>query len=657
MNAAGLVEILVRIRDEASAALGNMAGSAGQASGRMEELAADAARAEERLERMRAVSERASDGAGRLGGNAMKVAGALGAVNPAAGAVAQGVGDMADVVEVASEVSMALGVSLGSVLAIGAPLLLLVAGLAVEHKAAAAAAERHAAAEQAVATAQQNAFGSVVALESAVASLADRRAVLAGQMSEDQLQASEEARGLYAVQRAAHAAAAEQLRLAEAQMVLKKGYAETSPEYREAAVALDAARTQMARVLELGRQLQEDLPAVQAGERESVRLAEARADAERDKAEALREAGEEEAKAIERARRAKVLFWEGVDAAATSTYLPTPDKSVAVLERWSEALDALDFSGKAEDAAELAIAIADLNLAFSRGLIDGGQYDAAMAELARRQAAASTAVSTAGMDDGVSSAAGAVSAFSSGGSSFLSSFGPWGQIIAAIRDLVVELDNVLAGFSDWHQETMDALAKLPETLVGSLEDIFSDSYVTILDDLLRSLADNLDELLVGIVRGAIDVLGSVLEAVIADLPGALVELLGALFDPDLWWDVGLAIGEGLVDVLMEALRDLFLGPKREGVLVQAGQGIGSAWEDFKGWVGSFDVGTRYVAHDGVAKVHQGERILREDQLPTETGPRVELHVHAVAVTEAGARELAEQVGRFLGPAGRNLALS
>lgn len=71
------------------------------------------------------------DTAGKAGSNAAKLAGALDLVAPGAGGVARGFADIADVGEVAAGASAALGVSLGTVAAVAAPIALLVGGIAL----------------------------------------------------------------------------------------------------------------------------------------------------------------------------------------------------------------------------------------------------------------------------------------------------------------------------------------------------------------------------------------------------------------------------------------------------------------------------------------------------------------------------------------------
>lgn len=93
---------------------------------------ATAAAARQTSQSMRDASnatEAFGNSAGRLGSNAGKLAGIFDMLAPGAGEVARGVADVADVGEVAAAASVSLGVGLGSILTVAAPVVLVVGAL------------------------------------------------------------------------------------------------------------------------------------------------------------------------------------------------------------------------------------------------------------------------------------------------------------------------------------------------------------------------------------------------------------------------------------------------------------------------------------------------------------------------------------------------
>ena len=82
-------------------------------------------------EQAAAALEGLEDGAGKVGQSSAKLAGALDLVAPGMGQVALAVADFADVGEVAAGVASALGVSMGTLAAVAAPIAIVVAGIAL----------------------------------------------------------------------------------------------------------------------------------------------------------------------------------------------------------------------------------------------------------------------------------------------------------------------------------------------------------------------------------------------------------------------------------------------------------------------------------------------------------------------------------------------
>lgn len=215
----------------------------------------------------------------------------------------------------------------------------------------------------------------------------------------------------------------------------------------------------------------------------------------------------------------------------------------------------------------------------------------------------------------VSSATSIIGAISGGPESTMSYIagvtGPLGALITGIISAVVHLEDTIASFQSFHEQIWDTVGRLPDILMESIRNGILDGMVDMVDGLVgfvESLADNLDDILRGLVESVPRITGAILEAVILDLPAAVWSLVKTIFSPDLWKELITGLWQGFVDILgtffsaswesltrifdgfIEAIRDLFtvfdeglfskggptsvgdffgdalLGPNRQGVL-------------------------------------------------------------------------------------------
>ena len=661
----GVAEVLLRVRDEASKGIGEVgqaAKGAAEDAKKLEEALDDAQRG---MAPAGDAAERVGRAAGSAGSNAMKLAGALSLVSPAAGDVARNAGDLADVIEVASVASGALGVSMATLAAVALPLGLAIGGLVYAHNQAAEAAEKHKEAVEALGQAQRAAFDPSVALAGAVGDLQGQAAVLSGSLDELTARQQREAEQLRVLAREAQATAAAELRAAEAAFEHVKGYAETSRGYRDAASALQAARERLDRVVDSTDKLNAILPEVQAGERakaEAVRAAaaadEAAAAAAAKTAEAERARAEAAAEATRRLRELQ----EALDAEAAIRFAREVDDAALALAAFDAALAGVDLTNDISATQDFAMAEADLALELGRGAINADQYAEALERLreerrkqreeADRRKAEEEAKQAEGearkadeMSDGTKAVMhvnGLASGWAQGPSAGLQSLGPWGVMVDMLVTIVSNLSELMDSYTQYHQDMWDGFARIPEVLAEKLPDAIRQGMMGLdaLDRFLDSLADRFDDIVAGIVRAAIDVMGGVTDAIFNEIPKAASAFLQALVDPETWKKVAASFVEGI---------------KENWANVKEGGGVANILTGgLAGIVGSFDVGTKYVPRDGLALVHKGERIFRPDQ-GVAASSSVQIQVNATAITADGARELVRELGRYMGPSGIGLS--
>jgi hypothetical protein len=239
--------------------------------------------------------------------------------------------------------------------------------------------------------------------------------------------------------------------------------------------------------------------------KDAVRVSTAALSAEKKRLAEAERREAEEWKALQDAMRAEVA------AARKEREL----EQAGIEAYWDARTRAIDVSALVVDSVEAeALALADLALAYSRAQISAEQY-----------AQAASDVQQGASDARVYGAAEGVGKYSStnGVLTAVSSAGPWGALIAAIVDLVANLDDTIDSFHDLIGSFLTQIGKLPETIVGELQYLITEipqqvgealgsfigSLASVLDDLILTILDPRTwiKVLTGLIDGILNGLG------------------------------------------------------------------------------------------------------------------------------------------------------
>ena len=346
-----------------------------------------------------------------------------------------------------------------------------------------------------------------------------------------------------------------------------------------------------------------------AADKEAAAAAGEYADAQRQAAEFLRKREEAERKAEEAARKAaetqRRLSAEMLSfAAGMGAGMFAPDsraqEGLAYLRMVRAELD-----GAVGDERANALAL------ITEGIAKWPEY----AEAFRTIVEETTPPEVGGFAQAAQRATSVIGTISAGPEAVMNAVGtatgPIGMLITGIINAVVHLEEIIGAFQSFHEQLWDTVGRLPDILMESIRNGILDGMVDMVDGLVgfvESLADNLDDILRGLVESIPRITGAILEAVILDLPAAVWGLVKTIFSPDLWKELITGLWQGFVDILgtffsaswesltrifdgfIEAIRDLFtvfdeglfskggptsvgdffgdalLGPNRQGVL-------------------------------------------------------------------------------------------
>lgn len=517
--------------------------------------------------------------AGKVGSNAMKLAGGLDLIAPGAGAAARGLGDLADVAEVGAGAlglsATALGV-LGVALTVGA-------GLWYAYTDAQADAVAQAEAQEAATRAQIQAINDLA--------LAQRDAELVIAQESGSLSPGQAfAQAQIARYREGVEGQAEQLRrdIAAAQdnlSTLSARGALTPESLADADADLAAARNAYA---EFNRTVDDTIARLGlAGEKRD----------------------EEAAAAVREAAATKAAAEAAREAAKAQRERDQAEK---------ELLRAVEDFAAAWDGVEESVAAASQDMAAL-----GPALSAEIAEAARAREEAARAEMMAQAQQATGYATGGPSAVLSG----IGNAGPVGAIIAAVVQIVGNLDELGDTFSDFTIDFNQSIAELPSTLGDNLDRWLTDgtqSAIDLVPDLLSNVASGLPDILEGALGSLGEMVGEAITMVVAELPTVATDLILSLTDPEMWLDVGIAIVEGFISGI-------------GGIFDTADSGGSKVSSSAEAWVTTdkFAGGTTYVPTDGVYQLHRGEVVSSAARMRTDR-----------AQQQAGRARLSATAGRW-----------
>ena len=602
------IEEILRITDQGSPALGSVSAASARA-------AADLADAQ-------AAAKDAGDAFGKVGSNAAKSAGLLGALSPAAGGAATALNDLADAGEVAMEAAAALGISgavLGAALlavgAVVAPLAGYFTILAREEEEAATRAKfltEHA----------HDLDGALRGLEDAVLAAA----VATGKLSEAQ---------------------AEQQRIQDRASRSAADFATAQETTRQAAedsyFAAAGTKQWTENLLQLS-------PGLAAGVDALMGWSSAQEEASFTLGELDHAAARHQDIVLETAAAEAVVAAATDKGAAATGRAASADKDAAKAAKDRAA--ALD-----DQAAMLRSHVADLDAArldaaAQANAIHEAEWAAINAEIEATQALAQARRDAA--DARLADAGSAVSTAAGGPQAVLSavaSAGPWGALIAGIIDLVSNLDETMASFSDFHVQFWDSLSSFPEQLSDHLSETLTSSteaMISAIPELIGSLAEAIPDIISTIAEFIPELLGMVFEQFVVNIPMMIIELIGALSDPRTWIKAALAFIEGIGTAIADIASGIFGGSGQAGKDVagwadQAQKDVdtwrpeSSGRSSRDGVSGSYDTGTTYVPTTGLYQLHRGEEVINPTGMGTERQEAVRGRAARVSIGGGGGR--------------------
>lgn len=608
-----IAEFILRVRDQASAALGDVSDAANDAASSLDRAGDEATDASGKF-------SRAGEAFGSVGGAAGKLAGGLDLLVPGLGGVASTVADMADVGEVGAAALEGLGATVGLLAGVvgvaAASFAVLATAYAVvgnatsdqtslTFEAAAAYVEADAAATQlagtvdALAAAQQASAAAFAAATEQIELLTgattsyEQAAARAGASVRDA------ARGELDVLRERLRLQLDGLRQAEivarsddataeqrAQALRQqKEYEAQVGATRLAIQNLKRTTDEQAGTLE-GLILKEALDAEE--KRKQAEAARAGAEAERARAGALKEAeaATKAAADAEAKRRAQVLA--DLESQGEQIYGARGNPQIQFLTEFYSKL------GQARSQTELQGLLADLAVAMTRYGLSVEQVTAAQEALNAamgKTPGSKSADKSATVAEGVSTAQTAISA--AGSLAGLTRLDPSGISAAVLAGLQTAADlgqggGVLGEVTTLLTDAAEGLPALGDELVSFTDDLLSEIIPSLIEGAAGAVTGVIDSL-PDLVAGLLDSVPALLESAIGSLDDLLIglfrltftmvpELLFAAFevllDPQFWIDVATAFLRGLLDALNVFKNEDNTGLlQSEGVIGRTGAAI------------------------------------------------------------------------------------
>jgi hypothetical protein len=291
------------------------------------------------------------------------------------------------------------------------------------------------------------------------------------------------------------------------------------------------------------------------------------------------------------------------------------DRGLTALEEFSAAIENVVPSQAMTDLDQLAVAEADLVLAFSEGLLTLEDYTAATDRLADARSRLAEASAKAESASAVSATGEGITGGPQAGVNALGNAGPWGELIAGLIEMVTDLDNTLAGFQNYHEGLMNAIGNLPATIADNMGSIFSDSFATIIPDFIDSFTASFPELIGGMVGGIVGTTANLLISLIVELPIALIKGFLSIFTVDFWKGIGDAIVAAFNETFGGGPDDPLAGTSSSGKVSGRGgsgrdAGADRAYDAAHASRGSFDTGSSFVPRTGMYQLERGEEVLR-----------------------------------------------
>ena len=608
-----IAEFILRVRDQASAALGDVSDAANDAASSLDRAGDEATDASGKF-------SRAGEAFGSVGGAAGKLAGGLDLLVPGLGGVASTVADMADVGEVGAAALEGLGTTVGLLAGVvgvaAASFAVLATAYAVvgnatsdqtslTFEAAAAYVEADAAATQlagtvdALAAAQQASAAAFAAATEQIELLTgattsyEQAAARAGASVRDA------ARGELDVLRERLRIQMDGLRQAEIVARSEDATAEQraqairqQSEYQAQVGATRLAIQNLKRTTEEqagtleGLILKEALDAEE--KRKQAEAARAGAEAERARAGALKEAeaATKAAADAEAKRRAQVLA--DLESQGEQIYGARGNPQIQFLTEFYSKL------GQARSQTELQGLLADLAVAMTRYGLSVEQVTAAQEALNAamgKTPGSKSADKSATVAEGVSTAQTAISA--AGSLAGLTRLDPSGISAAVLAGLQTAADlgqggGVLGEVTTLLTDAAEGLPALGDELVSFTDDLLSEIIPSLIDGAAGAVTGVIDSL-PDLVAGLLDSVPALLESAIGSLDDLLIglfrmtftmvpELLFAAFevllDPQFWIDVATAFLRGLLDALNVFRNEDNTGLlQSEGVIGRTGAAI------------------------------------------------------------------------------------
>lgn len=152
--------------------------------------------------------------------------------------------------------------------------------------------------------------------------------------------------------------------------------------------------------------------------------------------------------------------------------------------------------------------------------------------------------------EGVAGGINMVNAGPQGAMSAVAATGPWGAIAVALVQLVVNLEDIVGQFTDFHVKFMEALGNLPATLAKVIPDALikgTEAAIKFLPTLIASFAEAIPEFAMAMVQAVPEMAVAFIEELVIGMPVIIAELIVTLTDPATWKEVGKAFVEGVKD--------------------------------------------------------------------------------------------------------------